>query len=173
MSNYQTIFNLLDDLPKYELPNAVGYVNDTKVAPLYYRFLLYKPLDDQELSKFIERCNFNVSDALIDIYKYCNGLRINQKFSIFGSLLHKGFQPITLDYGNLNERPIDLPSSATVIGALHLSDDNIGYLVVHKDGSVICTSSFLQYDVIKSWPDIKALVKDQIKEALIEHEVCP
>ncbi len=162
----EEIFKLLENLPNQELPNAIGFLNERHIAPLYYRYLFYNPLSEREISEFIEECHFYITEPLINIYKNFNGLRVNQRLSIYGSLLNKGFQPISLNYGNLNERPNGLPKNSTVIGSLMLSDENYGYLVVKDNGIVTCTSTPMDYDDIQSWPDIETLIKNEILSSL-------
>ena len=166
MIDYKSAFGLPDSLVKHALPNATAYGHDPKVAPLYYCYVFYNPLTEKEFSEFIETCGFNLTNPLISFYRGCNGLRVNQRLSIYGSLLHRGLQPISLDYANFNERPMGLPDSSTVIGGLTLSYDTNGYLVSHEDGTVTCSSSFLKYDVINKWENIEALIKEEIAKSI-------
>lgn len=162
MTVHQNIQALFKGLTEHELPNAIAYSHEPEIAPLFYRYIFYHPLSSEELSDFVKNSQFHITESLIEFYRHHNGLRINQKISIFGSLLNKGLQPICLTYGNYYERPVGLPNNSTVIGGFTLSDDNNGYLVSHENGSVTCTSSFLQFDEIMEWSDIETLIRSEI-----------
>lgn len=159
---YKKIKNLLSSRAGRNIPNAIAYEHDPQVAPMYYKYIFYNALSKSDLDDFVFSCPYVVASSLRTFYSHFNGLRIGQSFSIYGSLLNRGFQPISLDYGNLHERPLGLASGSTVIGSLIEGEKSYSYLIVDSKGSVSQTSTVFQCDTVRQWASIEDLIVEQI-----------
>ena len=78
-------------------------------------------------------------------------------------------QPISLDYGNLIERPPNLGATDMVVGGI-VGWSSSGDYVMDRDGAVRLVHSQDGNDVADEWPDLKAMLRAELKRLAPLHD---
>ena len=162
-------YHYLDKLP----PRSDGFFSDC------YSHCFYSGLSDDEIKKLEDVIQKKLPTDLIELYKACNGFSIfHSSLDIRGLLKENCRNPITLEYGNIIDRPMKdgvfLDNSQEVRFGSY-GPDHIE-LMMHITGGKIkavnrCETS---ENVFKTWPSLKELLNSEIDRMLqYEEDIDP
>ncbi|MFZ5721133.1 MAG: hypothetical protein ACOY5Y_16865 [Pseudomonadota bacterium] len=137
------------------------------VAPLAYLHRIYPPLsrgDIIDLKQSLAVPNLGGYGEFLAVVG--NGARIfNLSLGGFVRQLNRSLhglgQPISLDYGNVVERPSGLEDNALVIGGV-TGWSSRGVFVQLASGEILLTHAKDGCDVAARWPSLDALLADEI-----------
>lgn len=158
----------LDASPEY-VGGGLLLCHRRSVAPLAYLHRIYPVLTQQEVSELESRLARPIpADHRAFLQTIGNGARFYSAFGLNGLVrridrsMGDGLgQPISLDYGNVNERPRGLDDDTVAIGGM-VGWSSRGVLVMDRRGSIALVHPVDGQDVAASWDNLDNMLRSEI-----------
>ena len=156
---------------------AGGYLfcHTPHVGQYAYLGRVYDPVATEQARAWFAEADNPANPYLSFVTGVANGLHI-ANISLYGVIgqidrsVGPGVgQPISLDYGNLFERPANLGDTDLVIGAI-VGWSSSGAYVMDHDGAVRLVHSLNGDDVADEWPDLEAMLRAELTRLAKLHD---
>jgi hypothetical protein len=146
------------------------------VAPLAYLHRIYPRLHAEDLVDLEAQLGTNIPESFANfLTRVGNGARFFN-ISIDGLVgqlrrdpADKLGQPISLDYGNIYERPPGLAEDTLAIGGM-VGWSSRGCLVMQPGGEVLLVHPSDGRDVVARWDSLDAMLRDEIARQYEFHD---
>jgi len=157
----------LDARPEF-IGGGVLLCHIPAIGPLAYLHRVYPILTPEDFDALVSRVGRPVPRGYSDfLHRVGNGARLF-KLSLDGfvgqlrrSATDSLGQPISLDYGNVVERPSGLDDDTFAIGGM-VGWSSRGCLIMEPSGEVLLVHSVDGQDVAARWPDLDAMLESEI-----------
>jgi len=134
------------------------------VGPFAYMARLYDPLAAGDLNGWLSGANCSRNDYTRFLETAANGLRF-VSLNLYG-VIHSidrsvgpgAGQPISIDYGNLIERPAGMDEGQMVIGGA-VGWSSRGVFIIDDQGRVRLTHHADAHDIAAEWDSLEAMLK--------------
>jgi hypothetical protein len=145
------------------------------VGAFAYLGRVYGPISSECASAWAAKARGLTSPYLSFVTKVANGLRI-ANISLYGVIeqvdrtVGQGVgQPISLDYGNVVERPANLNDTDLVIGGI-VGWSSRGCYIMDREGAIRLTHHTDGADVIDSWDSIDTMLRSELNRIAAWHD---
>lgn len=136
---------------------------------------VYEPASADGVQRWADSAGHPGSPYLSFLEQAANGLSF-ANIALFGIVAiidrtvgaHAG-QPISLDYGNLAERPAQMERADLVIGSV-VGWSSEGRYIMKSDGTVRLTHAFDADDVADEWASLTAMLEAEISRVAEAHD---
>lgn len=136
---------------------------------------VYEPVCSQHVSEWADAHQFGMHPYFAFLTEAANGLRF-ANISLNGVIkhidrsvgLHVG-QPISLDHGNVLDRPAGLNAGNIVIGSI-VGWSSRGQYVMDQTGAVSLVNCLDTSDMAADWPDLRAMLIAEIGRVAELHD---
>ena len=162
---------------------GVLFCHTPHVGELAYLGRVYDPVSTERARAWSARAHNQRNPYVSFVTAVANGLRI-ANIDLYGVIeqidrsIGPGIgQPISLDYGNLVERPANLHDTDMVIGAIVGWSSRGAYVMTHE-GAVRLVHYSNGGDVADEWPNLEAMLRAELTRVAELHdpegrELCP
>jgi hypothetical protein len=159
------------------LPTSGGtlFCHQPHIGKFSYVGRVYDPASAESIQRWGGSVRHTDSPYLSFLEQAANGLSI-ANIALFGIVAtidrtvsgHAG-QPISLDYGNLVERPAHLQCSDLVVGSV-VGWSSQGRYIMRPDGSVRLIHAHNADDVADEWASLPAMLESEITRIAEAHD---